>query len=87
MNQGEWKWQFDPLDPNGRVEVTQNNEVIFVTQTLKNAQRLCQMLNSYQDMYEALKEIYDANWQNLPDMASHIIETVGKKALMKAEGK
>jgi len=54
---GEWKWQFDPLDPNGKIEVTQSGGVIFTTQTLKNAERLCQILNSYSDMYEALKNL------------------------------
>jgi len=83
---GEWKWQFDPLDPKGMVEVTQNGEVIFRTQTLKNAQRLCQALNSWQDMYEALI-------QAMRTFQAHGIKETDprylklRQAVAKAEGK
>ena len=83
---GEWKWQFDPLDPKGIVGITQNGKVIFWTQTLKNAQHLCQILNTYSDMYEALKELFH-EYTGGRNVGVSELGIKADKAIAKAEGK
>ena len=88
----EWQWQFDPLEPQGKVEVTYKGEPIFLTQTLENAERICNILNSYPLVYEALEDIIQQADKTIlslgPDLADSI-RVFGKPALAAAykEGK
>ena len=85
----EYSWQFDPLEPDKPVELTCGG-VVIATTTLKSAQELAAKLNSYTDLYEALKGLldwYDDLTLNNPDLESPIFWSPAIKALKKAGGK
>ena len=87
---GEWIWQFDPLNPD-KIEIVQDGQAIFLTQSFDNAKRLCQILNSYEDMYEALKAVLASVVCNDDMSISYAIDGLTRcqidNALSKAGGK
>ena len=80
-NKGAYSWRFDPLKPD-IVEVSQNGITFATTSTLWNAERLVVRLNSYQDMYEALKALSKLLTPRTPEDSRLILKA--EQALAKA---
>lgn len=52
-------WQFDPLEPSARVQVTLNGVAIAEVQSIKSAGTICRRMNAFPALVAALEHIMD----------------------------
>ena len=53
-----WHWQLDPLDPDGRVQVAKDGQVLCEVSSIKSAQFIIRALNNESALLSALKEMF-----------------------------